>query len=197
MTHTGVWRWMRSSRHSSTTTHVQRSLGSSWLHPASRRRLRRDFQYGRQAHHHPYRPHLGSLQKLAIHQLDIKNAFLYNSLSKTVYCTQPSNFIDSAHPDYVSLSILGLGMPVSSPMSSFVALSILILADGGSSPRTSVFVPSTISCTMVRTSPSVASLNGPTSFSRFPLQQASHCSSIRYSLPSVHGGGFHRHPCPP
>jgi hypothetical protein len=29
-----------------------------------------------------------------IHQLDIKNAFLYSTLSETVYCSQPTGFID-------------------------------------------------------------------------------------------------------
>ena len=37
----------------------------------------------------------------AIHQLDIKNAFMHRHLAKTVYMQQPSGFVDTANPTCV------------------------------------------------------------------------------------------------
>jgi hypothetical protein len=36
-----------------------------------------------------------------IHQLDVKNANLHNTLTETVYCSQPIGFVDGVNPDLV------------------------------------------------------------------------------------------------
>jgi hypothetical protein len=36
-----------------------------------------------------------------VHQLDVKNAFLHDTLTKTIYCSQLIGFVDSARPDLV------------------------------------------------------------------------------------------------
>jgi hypothetical protein len=47
----------------------------------------------------------------AIHQLDVKNAFLHGTLIETVYCSQPIGFVDAARPDrvcWLNQSLYGL-----------------------------------------------------------------------------------------
>jgi hypothetical protein len=46
-----------------------------------------------------------------VHQLDVKNAFLHGDLHETVYCHQPTGFVDAQHPDHLCLlskSLYGL-----------------------------------------------------------------------------------------
>jgi hypothetical protein len=48
---------------------------------------------------------------LPVHQLDVKNVFLHVTLSNTVYCSQPTGFVDPAQLDHVCLlnkSLYGL-----------------------------------------------------------------------------------------
>jgi hypothetical protein len=54
---------------------------------------------------------LGLSQNKAVHQLNVKNAFLHGTWTKTDYCRQPTGFIDSARPDLVcqlNCSLYGL-----------------------------------------------------------------------------------------
>jgi hypothetical protein len=46
-----------------------------------------------------------------VHQLDVKNVFLHGTLSETVYCSQPTGFVDPVQPDCICLlnkSLYGL-----------------------------------------------------------------------------------------
>ena len=36
-----------------------------------------------------------------VHQLDVKNAFLHGTLSETIHCSQPAEFVDSSRPNMV------------------------------------------------------------------------------------------------
>jgi hypothetical protein len=71
------------------------------FHPALRSGLRRDLQPCCQVRHHSRRPLPCPLLGLEIHQLNVKNAFVHGTLTETVYCSQPTGFIDAARPDLV------------------------------------------------------------------------------------------------
>jgi hypothetical protein len=36
-----------------------------------------------------------------VHQLNIKNTFLHNTVSEMVYCSKPASFVDPTHPQLV------------------------------------------------------------------------------------------------
>lgn len=44
---------------------------------------------------------IAASQSWPLHQLDVKNAFLHGNLSETVFCQQPSGFVDSRNPKHV------------------------------------------------------------------------------------------------
>jgi hypothetical protein len=77
-----------------------------------------------------------------VDQLDVKNVFLHGTLIETVYCEQPSGFIDSAHPDYVyrlNKSLYGLKQAPRAWYSHF-ASHILSLGFVGAQSDTSLFI---------------------------------------------------------
>jgi hypothetical protein len=77
-----------------------------------------------------------------VHQLDVKNAFLHGTLTKTVYCQQSSGFEDSAHPDYVyrlNKSLYGLKQAPRAWYSRF-ATYLLSLGFAEAKSDTSLFI---------------------------------------------------------
>jgi hypothetical protein len=77
-----------------------------------------------------------------VHHLDVKNAFLHGMLTETVYCSQPSGFEDSVHPDFVcrlNKSLYGLKQAPRVWNNTFAAY-VLSLGFVESKADTSLFV---------------------------------------------------------
>ena len=77
-----------------------------------------------------------------VHQLDVKNAFLYDTLSETVYCSQPAEFVDSSHLDMVcrlNKSLYGLKQAPRAWYSRFVTF-LLTLGFTEAKSDTSLFI---------------------------------------------------------
>jgi hypothetical protein len=58
-----------------------------------------------------------------VHQLNVKNVFLHGTLSETIYCSQPTGFVDPAQPDRVCLlnkSLYGLKQTLRTWYSRFI-----------------------------------------------------------------------------
>lgn len=77
-----------------------------------------------------------------VHQLDVKNAFLHDTLDETIYCIQPSGFVDTTHPDFVcrlNKSLYGLKQAPGAWYSCFVT-QILFLGFTSAKSVTSLFI---------------------------------------------------------
>jgi hypothetical protein len=73
--------------------------------------------------------------------MDVKNAFLHDTLTETVYCEQPSGFVDSSHSDYVcrlNKSLYGLKQAPRAWYSCFA--SYISIGFVGSRSDTSLFI---------------------------------------------------------
>jgi len=81
-------------------------------------------------------------QDWPIHQLDVKNAFLHGTLSETVYCSQPTGFVDTALPSHVcklNKSLYGLKQAPRAWYSRF-ATHLLALGFTEAKSDTSLFI---------------------------------------------------------
>jgi hypothetical protein len=77
-----------------------------------------------------------------IQQLDVKNAFLHSTLTETVYYSQPTDFVDPAHPDLVchlKKSLYGLKQAPRAWYSRFASF-LLSLGFAEAKSDTSLFV---------------------------------------------------------
>ena len=78
----------------------------------------------------------------SVHQLNVKNAFLYGTLSETVYCSQPAGFVDSSRPDMVcrlNKSLYGLKQAPQTWYSRFTTF-LLTLGFTEAKSDTSLFI---------------------------------------------------------
>jgi len=81
-------------------------------------------------------------QDWPIHQLDVKNVFLHGTLSETVYCSQPTGFVDTALPPHVcklNKSLYGLKQAPRAWYSRF-ATYLLVLGFTEAKSDTSLFI---------------------------------------------------------
>jgi hypothetical protein len=85
---------------------------------------------------------LGQSRHWPIHQLNMKNAFLHGTLTKTIYDEQPTCFTNSAHPDHVcclNKSLYGLKQAPHARYSWF-AYHLLSLGFVGARSNTLLFI---------------------------------------------------------
>lgn len=77
-----------------------------------------------------------------IHQLDVKNAFLHGNLSETVYCVQPSGFVDPSKPHHVCKLVKSLYGLKQAPRNWFLRFTSYIRSLGfqASKADTSLFI---------------------------------------------------------
>jgi hypothetical protein len=77
-----------------------------------------------------------------VQQLDVKNAFLHDTLSKTIFCSQPTGFADPAHPDLVCRMHKSLYGLKQAPRAWYSRFATYLLSVGfvEAKPDTSLFI---------------------------------------------------------
>ena len=78
----------------------------------------------------------------SVHQLDVKNAFLHGTLTETIYCSQPTGFVDPAQPEMVcrlNKSLYGLKQVPRAWYSRFASF-LLTLGFAEARSDTSLFI---------------------------------------------------------
>jgi len=79
--------------------------------------------------------HLAATRRWAVHQLDVKNAFLHGDLAERVYCYQPAGFVDKDHPDHVCQLVKSLYGLKQAPRAWFLRLGGQLLRMGFTASR--------------------------------------------------------------